>query len=107
MSFNGVDLYKNHFVNKQDERLGLFVLLAENFAILRALYPGSFVHLNPALVFPLTCFVDTDMRAARFFDDPAVLDLVRQRKVYPEEPTVRFHFLRFQKGCLTVTKAVS
>ncbi len=61
---------------KQDERLGLFVLLADSFGIRSALYPGSFTHLTPAFVFPTTCFVDTDRRAARFFEDPAVLDLV-------------------------------
>jgi hypothetical protein len=93
-----LDLYQKHFVDKEDERLGLFVLLADSFGICSALYPGSFTHLTPAFVFPITCFVDMDQRAARFFEDPAVLDLVIQRKNYEAQPTVRFHKADYANG---------
>ena len=86
------DLYQKHFIDKADERLGLFVLLADSFGVRSALYPGSFTHLTPAFVFPTTCFVDVDRRAARFFGDPTVLDLIRQRKIYEENR--RFAFTR-------------
>ena len=92
------DLYRKHFMDKGDERLGLFVLLADSFSVRSALYPGSFTHLTPAFVFPTTCFVDMDRRAAHFFEDPGVQDLVRQRKIYEEEPTVRFHRADFANG---------
>lgn len=95
---SGIDLYQTHYVDKADERLGLFALLAERFVVLSALYPGSFTHLTPAFIFPCTCFVDTDRRAASFFADPAVLDLVRQRKRYPEPPVVRFHAADYAMG---------
>ena len=98
MPKNGLDLYRKHFVEKQDERLELFILLAVSFGINSALYPGSFTHLTPAFVFPTTCFVDTDRRAARFFEDPAVFDLLKQRKIYKEQPTVRFHRADFAGG---------
>lgn len=98
MSTEVLKLYQKHFVDKNDERLELFVLLAENFAIRQALYPGSFTHLTPAFVFPSTCFVDLDRRAARFFENPQVLNLVRQRKLYQAEPEVRFHSGDYAKG---------
>jgi hypothetical protein len=84
-------LYQQHYVDKGFERLGIFVLLAEHFAIRSALYPGSFTHVTPAFVFPVTCFVDTDRRAARFFRDPSLMDFVNRRKSYVEEPLIRFH----------------
>ena len=91
MAKNVLDLYEKHFIDKSDERLGLFVLMANHFAIGSALYPGSFTHLTPSFVFPITSFVDLDQRAARFFEDPRVLDLVNRRKIYDKEPLVRFH----------------
>ncbi|HID72758.1 TPA: hypothetical protein EYP38_02345, partial [Candidatus Micrarchaeota archaeon] len=93
-----LDLYQKHFVDKGDERLGLFTLLAERYPIRSALYAGSFTHLTPAFVFPTTCFVDMDKRAARFFADPAVLDFVKQRKTYDNEPVLRFHHSDYAKG---------
>lgn len=65
--------------------------MAEHFAVQSALYPGSFVHLTPAFVFPVTCFVDTDKRAARFFADPVVLDFAKRQKSYDQDPMIRFH----------------
>lgn len=91
MPTNVPDLYQKHHIDKSDERLGLFVLMAEHFAVQSALYPGSFVHLTPAFVLPVTCFVDTDKRAARFFADPAVLDFVKRQKSYDQDPLIRFH----------------
>ena len=46
-----LDLYQKHFVDKQDERLELFTLLAKHYSIKSALYAGSFTHLTPAFVF--------------------------------------------------------
>lgn len=34
-----------------------------------ALYPGSYVDIAPSFVFPTVVYVDTDRRAAKFFDD--------------------------------------
>ncbi len=98
MAKNVLDLYQQHFVGKSDERLELFVLLADHFALRSALYPGSFTHLTPSFVFPIACFVDTDRRAARFFQDPSVLNFVKQRRRYDEEPVVRFHHSDYSQG---------
>jgi hypothetical protein len=88
---NPPELYRKHFIDKQDERLELFTLLSERFSICSVLYPGSFTHLTPSFVFPVTSYVDSDRRAARFFTDPTLLDFVRSQKTYPEAPEVRFH----------------
>jgi hypothetical protein len=92
------ELYRAHYVDKSDERLGLFVLLKDLFSIRSALYPGSFTHLTPSFVFPITCFVDTDRRAQRFFQDPAVLELATRRKSYQAAPIIRFHHADYSQG---------
>ncbi len=80
------------------DRLGLFTLMAERFDCRSALYPGSFDHVTPAFVFPVTCFVDMDTEAARFFADPGVKELVALRKVYAEAPRIRFCETDYERG---------
>jgi hypothetical protein len=84
-------LYKQHYVDKDFERLELFILLKERYGIGSALYPGSFVHITPSFVFPLTVYVEMDKRAKRFFADPWTQDFVEQNRRYKEKPVVRFH----------------
>ena len=84
-------LYKQNYVDKDFDRLELFVLLKERYGIESALYPGSYVHITPSFVFPLTVYVDTDKRAKRFFDDTWTREFVEQHKRYDEKPAIRFH----------------
>ena len=91
MMQDALALYRKYYVDTCYERLGLFTLVADRFPSRSALYPGSFTHVTPAFVYPSACFVDSDRRAVRFFADPAVRDYVNRRKVYAEEPRIRFH----------------
>ena len=84
-------LYKQNYVDKDFERLDLFMLLRERYGIESALYPGSYVHVTPSFVFPLTVYADTDKRAKKFFDDPWTLAFVEENKRYPQQPVIRFH----------------
>lgn len=84
-------MYKQFFANKRFERVELFALLADRFGVKRALYPGSFVHVTPSFFFPTVVYVDMDKRCPAFFEDPAVLRMVRRRRRYPEEPSIVFH----------------
>ncbi|MCB0912846.1 MAG: class I SAM-dependent methyltransferase [Propionibacteriaceae bacterium] len=53
------------------DRSGLFGAIADTWPIRRALYPGSYVDLSPSTAIPSVTYVDTDVRAARYFADPA------------------------------------
>ena len=90
-------VYNDYFESTNHERLGLFVLVAERFGCRSALYPGSFAHVTPAFVYPLTCFVDMDRQAARFFAMPGLCELVERRKLYPEAPRIRFHACNYEE----------
>jgi hypothetical protein len=85
------DFYEAKFVANSDERLELFRGLVEHYAVTTALYPGSAGHVTPSFVLPTVVHVDLDKRAQAFFSDPEVLELVRERREYAEEPTIRFH----------------
>lgn len=55
------------------------------------LYPGSFVHVTPSFYFQHVVYVDTSDFARAFFDQTEdVLDLVRARRTYLQQPYVRF-----------------
>ena len=86
-----VDIYEEKYVANSDERLGLFTGLVEHYAVASALYPGSLAHVTPSFAIPTVVYVDPDSRAERFFSDPEILELVRERREYEEEPTIRFH----------------
>lgn len=88
---SATDLYREQHVLKDDERLGLFQGLVERHAVTAALYPGSFVHVTPSFVIPTVVYCDSDRRAARFFSDPSVLELIRSRKEYAGDSVLRFH----------------
>lgn len=91
------DLYARYYVDNDYERLHLFQLLAERYDIRSVLYPGSFVHVTPSFVYPVTVYVDTDKRAKAFFDDPRTQGFIAQRKTYADEASVTFHAADYTK----------
>jgi hypothetical protein len=95
---NIFDLSQQHFVEKDFERFELFQLLREKYGVRAAIYPGSFVHITPSLVYPVTAYVEMDKRAKKFFDNPDLHDFVWERKTYPEEPVIKFFGQDYQKN---------
>ena len=78
-------------MDRDYEGLDLFQLLRDRYGVQSALYPGSFVHVTPSFVFPVTVYVDSDRRAKRAFGDPGLLKLIRQRHEYDQDPQVVFY----------------
>lgn len=83
-----IELYNKHFVQSNRELLQLFQLLKEKYSINSAVYPGSFVHITPAFVFPKTAFIDSDQRVEKFFCDEEVLVMVEKKKLYKERTKI-------------------
>jgi hypothetical protein len=96
-SKDALALYRQHYVDKDFERLELFHLLAERYGIESALYPGSFVHITPSLVYPITTYVETDARAKAFFADPAIHAFVNRHKAYDRDPQITFHAADYRR----------
>ena len=84
-------LYKQYYVDRDFEGLDLFEKLHRKYDIHSALYPGSFVHITPSLIYPKTVYVDNDKQAKKFFASPAVLDFIARHKLYEQEPSLTFH----------------
>ncbi|TFF99499.1 MAG: class I SAM-dependent methyltransferase [Promethearchaeota archaeon] len=86
MKENDISLYKNNHIIKNDERLGLFERLNEEYSIRRALYPGSYAHITPIFVFPEVVFNDMYKKLESFYDSDGLFEYVNKRKLYSEEP---------------------
>lgn len=84
-------LYRD-YVHRAGDRLALFRLVAEHFDVRRALYPGSYVHVTPSLVFPSVTYVDTDRRTKNFFNDASVVRYVERKKEYEATHEIVSHF---------------
>lgn len=97
MTKDPLALYKKYHLDRGDERLGLFRLLATRFGGERVLYPGCFVHVTPSLVFPVVTYVDTEKRAMTFFSDEGVKAFVADHKEYRGEATVVFHHIDYRQ----------
>lgn len=83
-----LQLYEKYFVQNQSERPGLFRVIKDKYGCTSAVYPGSFVHITPSLIFPTTAYIDSDRRIQRFFNDPEVLKWVESNKEYRTESIV-------------------
>jgi hypothetical protein len=95
-----VSLYWKQHVDKNDERLGQFLVLAEKYKIKSALYPGSYVHITPSLVYPILTYIDTDKRASAFFGDSDIYEYISKNKIYKEKPEICFHAEDYRKSNL-------
>jgi hypothetical protein len=84
-------LYHKYYTNRDFERLDLFQILSSKYNIQSVLYPGSFVHITPSLVYPRSVYVDNDKQAKKFFASTAHLDFVSEHKVYQEEASIKFY----------------
>ena len=88
-------LYKQFFIDKQEERLGLFAALQEQYAPRKALYPGSFVHITPSFTIPEVVYVDSDRRCPKFFASEDCGAYLHARRCYTQEVEYRFHHQDF------------
>ena len=100
---DNLQLYKKYYLDNNNENIGQFNILADKFNVKRALYPGSFVHIAPSLVFPEVTYIDTDKRAKAFFSDPQVGEYIRERKLYSDDFTVEFIPEDYRKNNLNIT----
>lgn len=98
MVLDSLDLYHQFYIARDDERLGLFRLIARHYPVQRVLYPGSYVHVTPSYVFPEVVYLDTDKKARRFFANPQVARIIDEQKHYPQAAKFIFHDADYRLG---------
>ena len=87
-----LETYLSSYRDKHDgghDLLWAFRLVAENSGCCRALYPGSYLHVTPSLVFPEVFYVDSTKGIGSALADPALLEYVNTHKDYSEDAVIR------------------
>ena len=80
--------YRDKYDGSHD-LLWAFRLIGENFGCRRVLYPGSYLHITPSLVFPEVCYVDSIKGIRQAMAAPALLEYVNSHKDYAEDAVIR------------------
>lgn len=83
-------LYQQYYIDKEDERRGLFRLLSEEYDLSSGMYPGSFVHITPAFYIPEMVFIDNDRRIDRFFKDERTAAYIEEHKTYADPSRIHW-----------------
>ncbi len=72
--------------------------LAHNFQIHKVLYPGSYVHISPSLLFIESVYVDNYKKTKLSFQDPQLEDYIVKERRYKENPKIRFHLKDYRSN---------
>ncbi len=94
-----LDTYLANYKDRQGEEhnlLEVFQQVRDRFGVTRALYPGSYVHITPALVFPQVVFVDSLKGIGEALADSRLLKYIHSHKSYPEGALIRCHEQDYQ-----------
>ena len=84
-------LYKKFNADKDYTSIGLFRELLKKYGNWKVIYPGSYVHITPSLIFPNVVYVDSHKNTFKFYESQEVIDFVDKKKEYPEAAKFKFY----------------
>lgn len=90
--------YLSHYGGTNDWHLPAFRLVNNKFSPRRVLYPGSWIHVTPSLVFPHVVYVDLSHKIKEAFNDSDLLQYIERHSEYQGKPKVEFHQSDFRKS---------
>jgi hypothetical protein len=88
---DAVQAYQKYYIDRDYEQIDLFRVLKSTYEITKAIYPGSYIQISPSFIFPDVVYIDSDKNAIKFFQSNQLIELVRERKEYNEDPMISFH----------------
>jgi len=73
------------YINKIGDRKELYKVVARNYFIQTAIYPGSHIDITPSLVIPKVTYIDNFKGAIKFFKNMEIIEkYIEQNKDYPD-----------------------
>ena len=94
-NLDAVQTYKKYYIDRDYEQLDLFRLIKRTYKITRSIYPGSYVHISPSFIFSDVVYIDSDKNAKNFFKSDMLIEFIRERKEYNEDPKISFHAIDY------------
>ena len=88
--------YISNYGGINDPHLRILKLLKNNHEIKRVMYPGSWIHLTPSLVFPFVVYVDNFAKMESILSDPELLEYIGTNSEIYGESIIKVHQLDYR-----------
>lgn len=83
--------YLSRYGGVNDLHVQAFQLINDKFSPRKVLYPGSWIHLTPSLVFPNIVYVDSFSNMEKAFNDSNLLHYIEKHSSSQNKPKIKFH----------------
>ena len=93
-----LEKYLLNYRGIDDTYLPAFRVIKEKFNVEQVLYPGSWIHLTPSLVFPYVVYVDFFAKMESMFNDPKLLKYLETHSENVGKPVIEFHKADYREG---------
>jgi len=79
------------YTNKIGNRKALYKVVADEYKIKTAIYPGSHIDITPSLVIPKVFYIDNFRGAIKFFKDlDSIKEFLERNKEYQDSCEIKF-----------------
>lgn len=96
MPSKALEKYLSYYGGLNDHYLEVLKLLRSNYQIKKAMYPGSWIHLTPSLVFPYVAYVDSFSKLKYMLNDQELLDYINRNSELSIKPVIKVHHMDFR-----------
>lgn len=83
--------YMSRYGGIDDWHLPAFQLINDRFPPQKVLYPGSWIHVTPSLVFPHVVYVDSFSKMEKAFNDSDLLQYIEKYSAQQDKPKIEFY----------------
>jgi hypothetical protein len=98
MPSSALQQYLTAYRGINDWHLYAFRLIAQRYAPQRVLYPGSWNHVTPSLIFSYVVYIELSTRIEQQFEDSALKEYIHDHAEYPQRPQLLFHQADYRSG---------
>ena len=98
MSSKALEKYLSYYGGISDSHLEVFRLIKKKYEVESVLYPGSWIHLTPSLVFPYVVYIDFFAKMESLFKDAELLKYIETRSETDKKSIMKFHKTDYRKG---------
>ena len=93
-----LNTYLSRYGGCDDWHLPALRLIRNKFNPQKVLYPGSWIHLTPSLIFPNVVYVDLPSKSSKKLLDSELVKYIEDHAEYPEKPTIKFYYTDYQSN---------
>jgi hypothetical protein len=98
MPSKALEKYLSNYRGIDDAHLGPLKLIKKMHKVERALYPGSWIHLTPSLLFPYVVYVDSFAKMKSMFSDSELLEYIETHSETANKPIIKYHQADYRDG---------